>query len=165
MTYAPLSAFAENDGLTVDRLNQVYTAVQRQILFPYKLYDKPTGEANFTTTSTTFVAVDATVDKLNLTITTFGNPVEMLFSGAISNSVANAFTSLDIELDGALIGGASNTYGGVNSAAASQAYPTTLHRIKVLAAGSHTFKLMWKVTSGTGTLHASSNLQFFVREI
>lgn len=166
MTYAPVTVFNENDGLSVDRANQIYTALSRLITPPYKIYTKPTGEANLTTTSTTFGTVDNTVDKFNLTIVTFGNPVEIGFNGLVNHSVSGGLITFDVEMDGALLGGASNNWDAIFCASNAGSYRTTWRRIHTVAAGSHTFKLMWKITTaGTGTLYSNSLPQFYVREI
>lgn len=165
MAYAPLTIFSENDGFSVERANQLYVALSRLVDPPYKIYTKPTGEANLTTTSTTYALLDGTADKFNLTITTYGNPVEIGLFGSFTNSVSGAFVYFDIELDGALIGGSANILAGSTVPTATNVMSLAMRRLQAVSAGSHTFKVYWKVTSGTGTLYSIGNPQFYVREI
>ena len=125
--------------------------------------------ADYTTTSTSFVDVDAT--NMAHTITTTGGDV--LIGGILpmTNTVSIANVYFDVTVDGVRMGG---TDGLV-----VQTVPTALHAYVVsfmlfktgLSAGSHTFKLQWKVNSGTGRIYSGSSAtaltiaQFLVREV
>lgn len=122
--------------------------------------------ANYTTTSTSFVDVDAV--NLALTITTTGGDVFVGFHGVVANGSAEVF--FDVDQDGARIGGDDGIirvdHGGDPSDCCF------VRQIENPSAASHTYKLQWKVLSGTGTLYAgagTSNLdvhpQFWVREL
>jgi len=126
---------------------------------PSNSYALKNLSATLTTTSTSFGDADAT--NLSLTITTVGGPVLIVFSGAVGNSGANT-TYLDITVDGTRQG---DTTIGITSAlsGAGSILPTTIVFVTAaLAAGSHTFKIQWRVTAGTGSLY--KNGQFYVRE-
>jgi len=121
--------------------------------------------ADYTTVSTSFVDVDAT--NLALTIVTTGGDVLVHFHGDINNSAAAAF--LEVDQDGAKVGGDDGILKvpNVNNQAVS-----FTRLITGLSAASHTFKLQWKVVSGTATLYAGAGTanndvhpQFWVREI
>lgn len=119
--------------------------------------------SDYTTTSTSFVDVDAT--KLALTITTNGGDVMVHFHAMVANSSQHTFW--DIDVDGTRIG---TNDGIVRGAGTSIVCFTRL--ITGLAAGSHTFKLQWKVNAGTATLYAGAGTsngdlhpQFWVREV
>lgn len=120
--------------------------------------------SDYTTTSTSFVDVDAT--NLSLTIATAGGDVLIVFMG-YGGGTARLY--LDVAIDSVRMAGDDGflaAVSGVNT-------PITLVALKQgLTAGSHTFKLQWKVNSGTGTLYAGAGTAgldthplFFVREI
>lgn len=142
-----------------------------------ELKDPPSAEytlnetSDYTTTSTTFVDVDST--NLALTINTNGGDVLVVFNGSFKCSQSMKI-SLDIEVDGTRHAGDDGLiqHGVYNSAAASQPSISFVYLIKDLEAGSHTFKLQWKVNTGTGTLYAGAGTsgedlhpQFWVREV
>jgi hypothetical protein len=126
---------------------------------------------DYATTSTSFVNVDGT--KLALTIATAGGDVLVGFSGTIINTSGTAgHTFFDVEVDTVRTAG-DDGYIAVSPAGAGTRSPVTfLKLIQGLSAGSHTFKLQWKVAAGTASLFSgagSSNgdlhPQFFVREL
>lgn len=124
--------------------------------------------SDYTTTSTSFVDVDAT--NLRLTITTNGGDVMVHFHGTILAAQPLAiFFDVDVD-DAGRIGGDD---GIIRSTAQ---YPTAMSFTRLitgLAAGEHTFDLMWKVsTANTGTLYAGAGTsgcdlhpQFWAREV
>ena len=108
--------------------------------------------SDYTTTSTSFVDVDAT--NLAATITTNGGPVLVIVNSVVWNS--GGYTDFDVTVDGARIGGSfawgllRTTNGGSFETFCIAAL------VPGLSAGSHTFKLQWKVTAGTGHLLAQA---------
>jgi hypothetical protein len=130
---------------------------------PTSLYNLNQG-SDYTTTSTSFVDVDAT--NLSLTINTAGGDVLIVFLGFGAGSARLYF---DIAIDGVRMAGDDGFFSAVQNSNG----PLTLVALKQgLSAGSHTFKLQWKVNSGTGTLYAGAGTsgfdvhpQFFVREV
>lgn len=127
--------------------------------------------SDYTTTSTTFVDVDAT--NLNLTITTTGGDVMVGFYGTVKHSAAsNNAIKFDVDLDGSLIAGDDGLI-GTNFPAASQSRAVSfVVLVTGLSAGSHTFKLQWHTASATATLYAGAGTsifdvhpQFWVREV
>lgn len=124
--------------------------------------------SDYTTSGTSFADVDAT--NLALTITTNGGDVLVHFHGLVSNTVGRVF--LDVyESDGAarIAGDDGMIRSGLNGEAETL---TFTRLITGLSAGEHTFKLQWKVNTGTGTLYAgagSTNAdvhpQFWAREM
>lgn len=126
--------------------------------------------SNYTTTSTAFVSVDAT--NLALTITTAGGDALVAFSGAVSNNTAGQAVYFDVDLDGVRQAGNDGINVLTSAAANSIGNAAFAWLVTGLAAGSHTFKLQWKVSGGTGTLYAGAGTggadihpQFWVREI
>jgi hypothetical protein len=125
--------------------------------------------SNYTTTSTSFVDIDAT--KLALTLITNGGDVEVNFYGSFSIDGTQPFY-LDVAVDGVRTAGDDGLL--KHSITTSGATANTAFRrlISSLAAGSHTFKLQWKTAGNTLTLYAGAGTsqsdvhpQFWVKEI
>ena len=110
---------------------------------------------DLTTNSTSFV--DAT--GLTTTITTGAHRCLILFTCSVL-AQANTDVGLDLAVDGTRLG--NTTHGLVlagNNASNSVYYPASIFYVTdVLSAGSHTFKVQFRVTSGTATINASSGL-------
>ncbi|MCY4018070.1 MAG: hypothetical protein OXG39_01555 [Chloroflexi bacterium] len=126
------------------------------------------GKAAYTTTedivadNRDFALIDS--NNLNLTITTTGGDVLVHFHGSITQ-VSHKSVFLDIEIDGASIGGVDGTF--VNQLIWNKNYTARsllsfTRLIQNLSAGSHIFKLQWK---GTGSNTLKAGAQFWVREI
>jgi hypothetical protein len=131
--------------------------------------------SNYTTTSTTFVEVDGAGAELSLQITTAGGDVLIGFFGLAGNSTANRNVQFNVEVDGTLLVGDDGLI-SVRRNTDPDYMPVAFMVWKTgLSAGSHTFKLMWKVATGggTGTLYAGAGTptyadvhsQFWVREM
>jgi len=130
----------------------------------------PTGVRNvnqasdYATTSTTFVDVDTT--NLSFSINTAGGDVLIVFFGRVNSSTGNVY--FDVSVDGVRIGGDDGLTSGP-----SGHHPIALMALKQgLSPGTHTFKLQWRVSAGTGTLYAGAGTsgldlhpQFWVREV
>lgn len=126
--------------------------------------------SDYTTTSTSFVDVDAT--DLALTITTTGGDVLVHFHGSVyRNGGSSRMVFLDVDVDGARTAGDD---GIVATMADTDLKPHAIgftRYISGLSAGSHTFKLQWKVdgaalmSSGAGTANNDLHPQFWVREV
>lgn len=132
---------------------------------PTDLYDADEG-ADYTTTSTSFADIDAT--NLALTITTTGGDVLITFTGATINSGGNTLFDVHESVANARLGGDD----GITRAPGSGVPLAIAYWVQGLAAGSHTFKLQWRVNAGTATLYAGAGTsnadihpQFAVREV
>lgn len=128
------------------------------------------NNANYTTTSTTFVDIDAT--NLIQTLTINSGRALIMFQGAMFGT--SGFTAFDFVVDGTRIGasGVDGLYVGPLMTGASA--PFCVWAVKTgLSVGSHTFKPQWKNSAGTTvTLYSGSGVantdaltQFFVVEI
>jgi hypothetical protein len=125
--------------------------------------------ANYTTTSTTFVDVNAS--RLTLTITTSGGAVLVTFAGSVTMSAANSILYFDLLVNGSRIAGDD----GILTMTAASTVATNgsfFYWLTGLAAGTHTIKLQWKISTGTGTLWAGAGSsladlhpQFAAREV
>jgi hypothetical protein len=129
------------------------------------------SSANYTTTSTTFADVDAT--NLALTITTLARRVQIGLVGSIQSTVAGDGAALDVLIDAAYASAGATA--GVMAVICTSA--TASRRVNasfiwmsdVLSAGSHTFKLQWRRSLGSGTLSMIGDstdqvMQFWVEE-
>ena len=127
--------------------------------------------SDYTTTSTSFVDVDAT--NLNLTITTTGGDVMVGFTGAVQNTTVGKTVCFDIDMDGAREGGDDGITQICNGGTDIPVVQVGMvYLITGLDAGEHTFKLQWKVNGGTAKLFAGAGTsnydvhpQFWVREV
>lgn len=167
MAYTNPKTWAVKEELTSSDLN---TYVRDNLA---ALKDPPSDSyvlneaSDYTTTSTSFVDVDAT--NLALTITTTGGDVMVHFYGNFDGVAPNA-VFVDVDLDGTRIGGDDGLIKYENP---SYVVPVSFTRlITGLAAGSHTLKLQWKVSAGTTTLYAGAGTstydlhpQFWAREV
>ncbi len=114
------------------------------------------------TTSGTFGDVHA---NYVITVTTSGAPVLLGFSGTWKSSSSGADCCLDVSIDSSRIG--HSTYGLIYMQAptADQVLPFSHMRLLNLAAGSHTFRLQWRVSTGTLSLNHTVTTQLFVIEL
>jgi hypothetical protein len=131
--------------------------------------------ADYTTSSTTFVDVDAV--KLAFTITTRGNAVMIGFFGTVSaTTTTESVAFFDVTMDGVRVGGddglalcARKSGSGGSLASDSVSFVMLLPTV---SAGDHTFKLQWKISgatmalrAGAGTVGLDVHPQFWVREV
>jgi hypothetical protein len=136
------------------------------------LKDPPTDSfvanegTDWTTTSTSFVDIDAT--DLSLTITTNGGAVMVGFYGSLTTPAGAGY--LDVDVDGTRWAGDD----GLIRATANQSSAVCfVILVTGLSAASHTFKLQWKAGSsatltlyaGAGTAAQDTHPQFWVREV
>jgi hypothetical protein len=165
--------FVANDRLTKQ---QLVAALQDNMNAlknpPTALFVSSGYAADISTTSTSFTDVDAT--NLALTIVTTGNgnggPADIMigFSGTAYSS-ASIRIYFRLMVDGVAI----DADDGLFLSEASDERPVGFLRLHPnVAAGSHTVKLQWKVSSGTGVLlsHAGTStrdcsFQFWAREV
>lgn len=136
------------------------------------LKDPPSGEytlnegGDYTTTSTSFVDIDAT--NLSITIDTNGGDVFVMFVPSVAASGQVVF--FELLVDGSPHAGDDGICRGIP---AGVGYVIPIIAIVTgLSAASHTFKLQWKVSSGTATLFAGAGTSngdvhptFIVREM
>jgi len=136
---------------------------------PTDLYDVDES-ADYTTTSTSFVDIDAT--DLALTITTTGGDVIACFVGTSLLSTAGGLY-FNVDVDGVAAAGEDGITMWQLVTANQRHSVGFAFLIQGLSAASHTFKLQWKVNGAvTGTLYAGAGTsnydlhpQFWVREL
>lgn len=105
------------------------------------------------TTSTSWA--DAT--GLSVTMTTNGGNVVVIFTGMATHSGGvTQHPYFDLDVDGASQGGTDGIVAKSNTGTVGDNVSFTWV-VTGLSAASHTFKIRWKVTSGTGTLLAEDS--------
>lgn len=132
--------------------------------------------ADYSTTSTTFVDVDAT--DVKCTITTAGGRVMVGFCGMVrfDNNAASPHRGyFDLDVDGTRLGGDDGLVGLGTLTTDEPILPVSFVVLtSELSAGSHTFKLQWKVSlssnsltlyAGAGTSALDTHPQFWAREV
>ncbi|HML24915.1 MAG TPA: hypothetical protein PKD09_24890 [Aggregatilinea sp.] len=126
------------------------------------LKEPPTGIAavpsTYTTTSTSFVTIDAA--NLAATLTTSGGNVLIGFTGAWAIGAVGYLAYLTITMDNVNVAGVN----GVALTSVGGAVPLALNYLLTgVAAGAHTFRLQWRVTGNTATLYSLG--QLWAREV
>lgn len=179
MAWTTPKTWTDGSVLTAAELNE---QVRDNLDF---LFDKPGAvydvdeASNYTTSSTSFVDVDAT--DLALTITTGGGDVLIWLSPAVMTSTANVSVYFDVDIDGTRVAGDDGitkfTFFDAGASPETVMNRATLGFVWLatgLAAGSHTFKLQWKHTNaaitttlyaGAGTTYSDVHPQFGVKEL
>ena len=144
------------------------------------LHDRP-GDSNvvdeasdYTTTVTTFTDVDAT--ELARTITTTGGDVLVMFVGTVALGTIADLGYFTVDIDGSPYFADDGLYAirHPDQGSTGRAMPVAFCvPIEGLSAGSHTFKLQWKVQSGgditlyagAGTANKDTHPVFGVKEV
>lgn len=142
---------------------ELFTTILNNIGFlrnpPRYLYIRGAADSNYAITSTGFSYLDAT--NLVATITTYGGPVKIEFSGYAVNSTTG-YTAIDFEIDGSRYGSPADGLGKVRGDVVHSLF---FSRVIELSPGLHTIKVMAQVTAGTTTIYATSRPYFLVQEI
>lgn len=110
---------------------------------------------DITTTSTSLVDVTGAT----VTLTTGANPVLAGCAMSQSNATATARNDFNIIVDAALELGAKGI-GMIDVAGGTRANGSFAQQTAALTAASHTIKMQWEVSAGTGSIHADSNWSF-----
>ena len=167
------ATWSVNQLVTADDLNE---QLRDNLEF---LKGPPTGAykadqvADYTTTSTSFVDVDGT--NFSFSLNTAGGDVLIGFTGTFLTNAANRQIYLDAHVNTlGRVGGddglvMSQNPGESTNRPFSMAF---VYLLRSLPAGTHIFRVQWKVDSGTGTLYAGAGTsqrdvhpQFWVREV
>lgn len=155
--------------ITVNRLNE---QIRDNLEFlkdpPSASYEADEG-SNYTTTSSSFVDVDST--NLSLTIETAGGDVLIAFHGTVTRSASGGIVRFDVDVDGTRVASDDGIIAAEPVTGAGM--PVSFVRyVTGLSPGSHTFKLQWKINTGTATLYAGAGTsqydihpQMWVREV
>lgn len=103
-----------------------------------------TGVSSHSTTSTTFIDLN----DMSVTTTTGANNVLIIFSGTFSNTSAVEDIRVILDIDG---GTKASTERLINVAGANYHESISFSWVELMTEGTHTFKIQWRVSGGTGT--------------
>lgn len=169
MTWTTPRTWADEELVTANLMNTHIRDNLNALKSPPSDNYEANEASDYTTTSTSFVDLDAT--KFSLTITTTGGDVLVGFNGNFK-CTASTVAFLDIDVDGSRVGGDDGIKVFDVNASIAGAFPSFARLITGLSAGTHTFKLQWRTGSGTltmyagaGTSNADVHPQFWVREV
>ena len=164
-TYQTLSAFVDDTVVSQLEMNKLRTNQDYLLDRNIDSYLDIVGTTYYTTTSTSWVDIDAT--NLSKTITTYGDKVLILAMGTLYSDGGTNYSYLDIQIDGTRQG--HPTY-GLMSGSLTNIRPILTYIKEGLTAGAaHTFKLQYKVATGTARYYSVGDLRshigFYVVEI
>src|SRR5260221_5905875 len=112
--------------------------------------------SDYTTSPSSFVDIDGT--NLAITFVLSGTAVLITFAGALRTAAARQQADFDVTVDGVRYGLGNNGLISINIPNASVDNLVSFAvLVSGLAAGTHTFKLQWKVSGSTLTLRATSS--------
>ena len=156
-TWVTLPTLAEKTLLTALHMNNIKNDIDIIRSPALHYYLRGSGDADYTTSSTTYADIDTT--NVNATLTLTGNPVRIKFYAGRHNNAATA-GEIDLLIDGVSI------RAGTPIWRAGAGTPVNLEWVASgLSAGSHTFKLQWRmVGAGAFTLPSANGVWFEVRE-
>lgn len=151
MAWASMTDLSTGDLVTESHMDVIRGNIE-YLLNPNNDRILRDNSGNYTTTSGSFVDVDAT--NLAATITTFGGPVLVIVSAVVDHSAASAIVSMDVDVDGSRLGGAEGMIWQQWDGATREHNFSISVLVTGLSAASHTFKLQWKTSGATASLHA-----------
>lgn len=158
-TFTTPRTWSDAELVTAALLNTHIRDNEDYLLTPNTIYVKNTSATDFTTTSTSYVAVDAT---LSVALTTHGGH---LLIGATFNCDLSTVGTITFAFD---VDGTQHYQwqANTNAAAGTPEYrgnnrASVLLPASIIAAGAHTVALKWKVSTGTGTVYNDALNTFF----
>ena len=158
----PKTNWTTGELVTASDMNAIGENFAALVASPTAAY-VTTANINISSNISEFIDIDS--DNLNLTITTGGGDVLVHFDGSLNVGDAQ-FVFLDVEVDGARLGGDNGILSHQMVRVSGVAYADNIvsftRLIQNLSAGSHTFKFQWKCTY---SFSLKAGAQFWVREI
>lgn len=139
----PIPGVSDMNTQVRDNLNYLLSGRPMQAI-------KRDNGADYTTTSTSWVDIDGA--NLAITLTINGTNVMLGFTG-VSSGVQ--YIDWDFTVDGTRYASA-GLDGLAHNGSSSDFHIAMTALVTGLAPGSHTFKVQWKVASGTGKLYAGA---------
>lgn len=114
------------------------------------------NSGEYSTTNTSFEDIHAT--DFACTITTNGGPALVYFIGTNSATTGPANIRYDIDVDGTRHGNAFSEGMSYRNAGATDDVASVMFAVVIdsLSAGSHTFKMQWKVDANQGDLYSGT---------
>jgi hypothetical protein len=151
MPWTTPPSFTSGQVITATDLNTYLRDNTSYLLSRPKNAVKRDNNANYTTTSASFVDIDGT--NLSITLSVSGSAVLLAFSGTV-NSSSNQ-PAFDFTVDGTRVG-TGGSDGLMTMTGNIQSNATFIALVTGLSAGSHTFKVQWRAVSGTTLLYAGN---------
>lgn len=115
------------------------------------------------TTSTTFVDIDP--GTYVLSITTGGAPLLIGLAGQWRANTSGVDCCIDVELNGTRIGHAGYGLAYMQQPGAALTQQISFALVRTVAAGTHSLRLQWRVSSGTLTFNPIGGGQFYALEL
>lgn len=141
-----------SETMTAAQANALGTNLE-YLFSPNSSYYLP-DTTDYTTTSTSFTSINATLGTFKHQIDTDGGNALVIGTIVYEGSGVNPQQGhWDIEVDGVSISNGSGMF-SVQVAANYEATLPVIYPVEGLSDGTHTFELKWKVTSGTGKIYA-----------
>lgn len=118
------------------------------------LFSLPFATTNNTTTRTTTSATFVEVTGASVSLTSYGGNMIIVCNGKVSNSGTGNLIYVDLSIDGARVGNATN---GLCIVSASVANYTDCVNVVWMttsapSAASHTYSVFWKTSGGTASI-------------
>ena len=160
-----------NQLVTEADLNSQLRDNLRYLKDPPTAFTRIEGQSDYRTTSDSFVDVQR--QGLGLSVTTAGGDLLVAFFGMVRNDDADGGVALDVNLDGARLGGQDGLIGS-DPELRNWAPLGFLALAQNLDAGAHSLILQWKRNPGRGTArlaggNGANNFkmhgQFWAREV
>ncbi len=122
------------------------------------LFSPVTGVSTITTDITTTSTSFEYATGLSVTLTTAGDTVLAILTGTFGGSASSVSVFLDIHDGSTLLGGTDGLVQWKRGTNAIENNASFSHIVTGLTPGSNTIKIQWKVSSGTGTFHATNQV-------
>jgi hypothetical protein len=121
------------------------------------------GSPSYSTASTAFVDIDPAVYSITLNIV--GGLTLLSFTGSFRVTAAPADACFDLSIDGARIGTAS--FGSlVHQVQTANAWiPISFSQLRNITPGLRTFRLQWRVSTGSLQIGSANPINFHVMEL
>ena len=139
----PKTNFADEEILTHTQMNEIGEDLEYLYDRPSALYESDT---QLLTSSTSFVDMDGT--NLDIAVNTNSGNVLVWFTGALYKSTAGQ-VYIDLLVDGTSVSTGSDGLFSVYQVNTGRDSANFAFLVTGLSAGSHDFKLQWKVSAGT----------------
>lgn len=158
MTYANITDVALGDLIDETTFNQILANL-RALYAPASVHVEINNGSDYTTTGTSFADVDSANLKITLTLDA-ASDVLVSFHGLVTLSASLQSVLFDVTDNGVRVStddGITGLRSGSNGPNATGVQGVSFVRLLPgLAAGSHEFRLQWRVSTGTGTLYAGA---------
>lgn len=154
-SWSSVYTWTAGEQLTASKFNTHLRDKQTALKSPAYFVCEVDEASDYTTTSTSFTAVDAT--DLTATVTTGGGNWLVGFAGQCFYSTGlSGFLTFTVAVDGTNYVGDDGIIQGFGGTAAPVSPASFTYILRSIAAGSRTFQLRWKVSAGTYGMYAGA---------